>query len=60
MDTHEKLDWIINTLKEQGKTLSSVETKLDEVAAGQEQLAESVSDLGKPGSGYSIFDPDSE
>lgn len=58
MDTHDKLDWIITTLKEQGKTLSSVESKLEEVVAGQEQLVESVSDLGKPGSGYSIFDPE--
>lgn len=51
MDIMDKLELIL-------KTLSSVEAKLEDVSEKQDQLAESISDLGKPGSGYSIFDPE--
>lgn len=58
MDMNEKLDWIITTLKAQNATLASVDSKLETISETQELLAENVSDLGKPGSGYSILDPE--
>jgi hypothetical protein len=60
MDLNEKLDAVLGILKQQSASLASLDSKIEDVSEKQDQLAEAVSDLGKPGSGYSIFDPDAE
>ena len=50
MDINEKLDVIMQHLDE-------IEEKLDVIVEQQEVIQEGISDIGLPGSGYSIISP---